>query len=73
MGALVKSALRKWQLLDGEDAPKLTNAVEVVKVLKARLSSAAPSLFPSRAAQRAETARHFHLIRVEDVKDLPKL
>jgi hypothetical protein len=73
MGGLVKSALQKWQLLDGEDAPKLTNAEEVVEVLKARLSSAAPSSFPSRAAQRAETARHFHLIRVEDVKDLPKL
>ncbi|GAQ92554.1 hypothetical protein KFL_010490010 [Klebsormidium nitens] len=73
MGALVKSALRKWQLLDGDDAPRLTNAKEVVELLQARLKTAAPSSFPSRADQRAETARYFHLIEMDSVKDLPKL
>ncbi|GAQ89961.1 hypothetical protein KFL_005820050 [Klebsormidium nitens] len=65
-GAVVKSALRKWQLVrDGES--QMTSAAEAVRLLTERLSSAAPTSFASRAALREGVSRKFVFIGEDEV------
>lgn len=56
-GAVIKSALRKHQLL--EDGSPLTNAAEVVELCREGLSRATLSSYEGRTAARAETTRKF--------------
>jgi hypothetical protein len=70
-GAVVKSGLRKHQLL--EDGSPLSNAAEVVELCRASLSGAALSSYEGRTAARAETTRTFWLVTEEELATVEKL
>lgn len=65
-GAVVKSALRKWQLVrDGQSL--MVSAADAVKLLTERLSGAAATSYPSKAAVREGVNRRFILVGESDV------
>eukprot|EP00243_Klebsormidium_subtile_P009267 TRINITY_DN4598_c0_g1_i1.p1 TRINITY_DN4598_c0_g1~~TRINITY_DN4598_c0_g1_i1.p1 ORF type:complete len:433 (+),score=38.91 TRINITY_DN4598_c0_g1_i1:432-1730(+) len=70
MGALVKSFLRREQLL--EDGPRLTNAHEVTTLCREKLGTAAPSTFASRRAARDGVQRKFWEITEEELEGVVK-
>lgn len=70
-GAVIKSALRKHQLL--EDDTPLSNAAEVVELCRESLSGAAVSSYEGRTAARADTSRKFWLVTEDELAAVEKL